>query len=451
MAAKHPYTAEELAALRVLLRLDLSSAEVARRFMKDFPKRTLPSVRDKIIRLRSNGDAPARTEPEPHLTTSYGSDGGTVSGLVSEPIKTLEDLIRVCAIDTSQFEVTQWTAKAYQQGSKDAEGRMQAQTLYSVAAKLKPLSVLSMRKQLEGILGDIRAEAQRLKAPLWSPPEPTARAVSLYVPDLHLGKLAWAPESGNHYDSDIAAHLYLSICRALLEDAAHYRPELVVLPIGSDMLNVDSGKNMTTAGTPQDVDGRHIKTFQRCVRLIRQVIEEVILPTGARVRLVRVRGNHDEESSFYLGEVLKAVYENWPQVELPAEHEWLQARQYWRWGKVLVMYAHGDTEKRGELPQIMANERRKDWAEILFPEAHTGHLHRVKQHHFVAMEDQKGFIHEELPSLSAPEAWHYRKGYIGSLRLGKAFVYDKETGRLGSLERHAQQFLGPLGAMPAMT
>lgn len=51
------------------------------------------------------------------------SDGDTaeIAQLTSEPVRTLDDLIRVCQIDTAVWEVERWVANKWEQAHTDAK------------------------------------------------------------------------------------------------------------------------------------------------------------------------------------------------------------------------------------------------------------------------------------------------------------------------------------------
>ncbi len=443
------YSDEELAYLTELARQPIPTKEVERIFSQRYSGRTVVGVKNRVIRLREElglGHFHETRTPEPkqpYQHTTHTESGTKIEGLFSEPVRTLDDLIRVCEIDTSVFRVVQWEAKAYQQGSKNAEGKMQSQTLYSVSARLQPLDENSLTRQLHAILEEVRANTTPRTPTIILPDPPLSpHAVSLYIPDVHIGKLAWAPETGYNYDLDIAATIFLGAARDLVADAALYRPEKYVVPIGSDMLNADNVDGTTTAGTRQDQDGRYPKTVRRAREMLQELIDDILLPTGATVQLIPIPGNHDETATFFLNEILSAYYVNEPRVQTTSD---LRRRKFWEYGKVLVLYAHGDGEAKKDLPLIMATEEPKLWGKSSFREVHTGHLHRSKQTRWVAMEDQQGVIHEELGSLSAPEAWHYKHGYTGSLRCAKAIVYSAQDGRRAVFERHAQEYVDRLG------
>lgn len=47
-------------------------------------------------------------------------------------------------------------------------------------------------------------------------------------------------------------------------------------------------------------------------------------------------------------------------------------------------------------------------------------------------KDYSGVKVTYLTSPSAPDAWHFQKGYVGSIRGAEAFIYDKRQGLIAS-------------------
>ena len=97
-------------------------------------------------------------------------------------------------------------------------------------------------------------------------------------------------------------------------------------------------------------------------------------------------------------------------------------RKYVRYGSTLIGYTHGNEEKPADLPKIMAQERKSDWGETTYHEWRLGHNHRAKKVEFVSMDTDMGCEIRWLRSLSATDAWHYAKGYVGTRRAAESFL-----------------------------
>ena len=124
--------------------------------------------------------------------------------------------------------------------------------------------------------------------------------------DLHVGKLAWAPETGRDYDSKIAETRVYQAVDTLIRRATSFKVAKHLFVVGNDLLQVDNLLGETTAGTHQDTDSRYRKMFRASVRMMSEIA--LRLAEVAPVEIIVVPGNHDNLASFHVGEVLAARY-----------------------------------------------------------------------------------------------------------------------------------------------
>ncbi len=251
------------------------------------------------------------------------------------------------------------------------------------------------------------------------PRRPTAKSgLMLEVPivDLHLAKLAWAPETGENYDIKIAEKRFMDVICDIVERAQHYEFEQVVFPIGNDFFNYDSVDGATTKGTPQDNDSRWAKMFLKGRELLITAVD--LLSQIAPVKVFQIPGNHDYQASWYAIVCLHDWFRNDENVTVDISPK---SRKYVEFGKCLIGFTHGDKEKKRifgnmqvEVPEV--------WGRTLYREWHTGHLHseRVKEEHGVKVRS--------LSSVTATDAWHYVSGYVGAIAVSQSFVWDKDKG-----------------------
>lgn len=391
--------------------------------------RTGNAARFKYARLTGTKPEATATVTSNRVFESTG-DGARVevSDLETE-VKSLNDLVRVCGIDLSVWDVKAWKCKAYAGFHKDKEKRTVRVQLFSVSASLVPKKAAQVVDDLRELLDELRANAT---PKLGVVNRPVAigggeRLLELSIPDLHIGKLAWGEECGENYDSKIAVALFLEAVEDLLNKTAGYSPDRILLVVGNDLINVDTSSNQTTAGTPQSSDGRHLKMFRDARQLMTAVIERLIMV--APVDVMIVPGNHDTFSVFALGEVLAAYFAKTPTVKIDNTPP---LRKYYRFGRVLLGFTHGDKEKMTDLPLIMATERPELWGMTDYREFHVGHLHQRRATNWVGVGENKGVTVRILPSLCAAEDWHVGKGYIGNIRSAEAYVWDEFDGLIGT-------------------
>lgn len=249
--------------------------------------------------------------------------------------------------------------------------------------------------------------------------------MEIEMPDIHIGKLTWGEESGVDGDLKIQIASSIKVMKELLSYADKFPIERIVFPVGHDFYNTDNQFNTTSLGTPQQEDTRWRKTFRAGWNLAADLINMCAEISPVEVPIIG--GNHDEERSFYLGEVLSGLYKNTKRVTIDNS---AKMRKYVSYGINLIGMTHGYHEKIKELKDIMAYEVPDLWSKSKYREWHTGDKHHKEDFIHKTHEDNTGVVVRILRSLTPADAWHYNKGYIGALRASEAFMWDKERGLL---------------------
>ncbi len=365
-------------------------------------------------------------------------------------VRTLDKLIEVCDIDTNEWDVEKWECGVHEMGSVpraigESKNWSRKHTnpvitpLYTIRATLKKKTKqeLWMRQLAKDLVTDIRKEVRR------APKLARAKYVSgdylfEFSPfDLHVGKLAWGDESGANYDSEIAVDLFDASLDYLLRQAlkaADGKLDRVLCVFGNDVSHIDSKRADTTHGTRMDADTRYIKIYRRICAIHRRAVD--VLRQVAPVDIVIVPGNHDELTSFHLGEVLAARYETEKHVSVDNGPN---LRKYYEYGINGFGFTHGDKERVSELPLTMAREQPELFARCSSREWHIGHLHKNeawkasdrKRDRPGAIEQDlysdKGIRVRRLSSLSGHDAWHTQNAYMDR-RTCEAFVFHRSAG-----------------------
>jgi len=253
----------------------------------------------------------------------------------------------------------------------------------------------------------------------------------LYLPifDAHIGKLAHKSTSGDDYDLNIAIERYKAAIQNLVNSAySSYDFDEICLVTGSDLLHVDSKKNETTSGTPQDSDSRFEKVYEKTLALLVETID--FLSSLAPVKVIMVRGNHAEHLEYTLGVSLKWLYRNSKNITVDAE---AFLRKYYKYGNTGILICHGDKEKHDNLPLIFATENKQLWADTEYHQIHLGHLHTDRKKVFLTSNEYSGCQVSIFPSLSGDDYWHSGKGYNLNKKRAVAMIYDKELGEIAKL------------------
>lgn len=363
--------------------------------------------------------------PPPALESSFEDCGDT--GIVttrSTRVKTVEELLSFMQVDLSEWNVDRYVVNKWEVGAQDLNGNLLVEPLFQVKAWLKRKGPASPERILfEDTLKKIKAHAPSYPSLKVNPKVIKDHLLEVCVPDLHLGKLSWGAETGADYDIPKAKKLFLEAVVDLVSRAAPFGVEKIVFPIGNDFFNIDNSRNMTTAGTPQDVDTRWQKSFLEGRDLILETID--FLQSVAPVDIYMIPGNHDQERMLYLGCVIDACYSKANHVTVFNEPK---QRKYFLYGTSLIGYTHGNREKKSELPLIMADEVPVLWAKSVFREFHIGHIHSKALTNFVPDTiESRGVRVRTIPSLSASDAWHDSKGYRGQ-RSAEAYLIHRTKG-----------------------
>jgi hypothetical protein len=156
----------------------------------------------------------------------------------------------------------------------------------------------------------------------------------------------------------------------------------------------------------------------------------------APVKIFYSPGNHDRETSWYLTRFLEAYYHANKHVTIDSMPT---TRKYTEYGVTLIGYDHGQDVKPDKLPGVMAVEMREAWGRAKFTEWLTGHFHKEKEMHFTSCDTHQGTVVRTLPSLSATDAWHYRKTYVHGRRLAQGHLYSKHDGHVGYFNANVRE------------
>lgn len=384
-------------------------------------------------------------------------DTAAITRTTHEKVRTLSDLIRVCEVDTVEWEIERWTCNAQQQASVPrATGKSKnwsrpsaevvTTQLFHVKAWLKRKTPLlkAMEQLRVELVNDIRKEVS-------SAPRATrlARTQSVdtgwlfeFAPfDLHMGKYAWDEETVANYDTDIAADLFDASLDFLLNRAMRLsdgRLDRILCVFGNDVSHMDSKRGDTTMGTRMDVDTRYVRVYRRICEVHRRAVDRLL--QVAPVDMVIIPGNHDELTSFHLGEILSARYDGTKHVTVDNSP---RLRKYYSYGTNLFGFTHGDAEKVTELPLLMAREVPEMWSRCASREWQIGHKHIAEKFTWRDQDlfSDKGVRVRRLASLSAHDAWHTKHGYTDR-RACDAFVFHKDAGFTDHLSFNCDHLTG---------
>ena len=277
------------------------------------------------------------------------------------------------------------------------------------------------------------------KAPhLPKSPKESDSDLLLEVPifDAHFGKYCWEKETGTDYDSDRAYRLVTGATTSIASRAGSFGQALLI--IGGDYFHSDTRHNRTEAsGHALDVDTRHHKVWERAVAAITHSVE-ILARTAKTVKIIVIRGNHDEESGYHLQRLLGAYYRNEKRVDVDQTP---RPRKYHRHGIVLLGIDHGDKLKARDLPSLMALEVKELWAQTIERVWHRGHFHIERGMMSKSIDGQHGVQCEHLESLAGTDAWHHEMGFVGMPQRTCGFLWSAKHGLRQRIYANARELI----------
>ena len=251
------------------------------------------------------------------------------------------------------------------------------------------------------------------------------------IADLHIGKLATETGTGEEYSVETAISRAREGVKGILQKTAGFKIDQFVFVVGNDVLHTDNTTRSTTSGTPQDTDGMWYDNFKVARALYVSIIEG--LTHTAPVHVIHCPSNHDFMSGFMLADSIHGwLYRN----ENVTFDITIKYRKFYRYGKSLMMFEHGDGTPMDKLPIIMAEESKLDWAETEFRYIYLHHIHSNKKVKFLVSADSPGVNIQYLRSPSSTDMWHHKKGWQHSKKAIEGFIHSKSFGQCSAVTHY---------------
>ena len=373
----------------------------------------MPETKSRIVKL----DIDQRTQQVVAELDMLIGRGG--EGKLSDP----NFIMKVLGYDPEYFELTSISVREGTWGCQKKDGEEGLLSSRRVMANIRP------RK--DSVSLEALAERFNEMTASYNPPVVKRRTLKgkniaiVSIADLHLGKLAWKPETGENYDHNIAKdRFYYIIDRAITSMNAYEsmspdeKIEEVIFFWSQDFFHFDTVDITTTAGTRQDTDVRWQKLFYMGCEMLVKAIES-ISEKVAPVRTFYTRSNHDTMTSFYAMLYLSAYFRNNENVVVETGPS---GRKYIKYGINLLGFGHGDKEGK-RIAATMALEAPVEWGTTSSREFFLGHFHSRQTE-----KDENGVVVRYLASPTSTDAWHYECGYLGAQKQAQVFIRNKVVG-----------------------
>lgn len=397
---------------------------------KHFPSLSTVQVREKVrsyIRRTPEYQAKRCTNQGETQASSieYRADGSTVSTRVIELSEgqemTPEVIIKAHGLDPAMWTVVTYVNNFWNAQQRGGNKILMYQSKLTVKPNAKGLSFEDIAKLYQQL--DRKARPYPVK----TLPAVDGLEAEVNIADLHLGKLCWWGDTDNNYDYKIAQQTFMGIINEVCGELRQMPISKITFVWANDFLNIDTITNTTTAGTPQDVDIRWQKLFDKGAELLVEGI--LTLRQVAPVFTFYTRSNHDEVTGYHLAKLLQAYFRNDERVEVDARP---LPRKYFLIGCTLVGFGHGDKEgikdggtkdKASRLASCMPIEAPELWAKAKYREFHAAHLHSEQM-----IQEINGVAVRRISSPTATDTYHKQSGFIGAVRKAQTFIYHPARG-----------------------
>ena len=323
-----------------------------------------------------------------------------------EEIKSLDELIEKCKIDTSKWEITKYVQNYW--GNAETPH-------YQVKAWLGKKSAEQLfQDSFTSFLDNYEPCSPQIVSPKFDSAKRDACLI-INKQDSHLNKL------DINGDNSIARRFANFIERVeIIINQASLSNNLTDISyiIGSDEFNSEF-TNTTTKGTPQ----QNIHSFHDSFELIcshEVSVINLLLQRSQVVEVIFVAGNHDEFVGWHLASWLKVYYRNEPRVFVDISPKY---RKYVSYGSSAIMFNHGDTLKPAKLAHIFPMEYKDGWSDH-----NNFYIFTGDKHHEVSL-DFNGIKFYQLPAFStAKSSWDDKNGYTVTKGEVTGFLLDYDHG-----------------------
>jgi hypothetical protein len=317
-------------------------------------------------------------------------------------IRSLDDLIEKCNIDTSKWEITKYVQNYWGNSSTPH---------WQVKAWLN-------KKSTEQVFQDVFVEflkeyqpaSQDIMLPKIEPVKPYGCLV-INKQDAHLNK---HDVDGENNMEDRFAKIIEKTETIISQARLSNNLDQIVYVIGSDEFNSE-WTNATTKGTPQTNITSYQESFRMvCEHEIRMIT--LMLQSSREVEVIYVPGNHDEFVGWHLINWLSTFFRSNSRLKFDDSPKY---RKYISYGSSAMMFNHGDAIKPSKLAGIFPMEFKDGWSN------HNNYYIFTGDKHHELSQDFNGIKFYQIPAFSnAKSQWDDKNGYTCSKGEVTAFMID---------------------------
>lgn len=296
-------------------------------------------------------------------------------------------ILQAHGFDTEEWEIVNAKNNIWNVNSK-VQG---VQTLYSSKITVKPKnSGFNIDKFLEKIEN---IKPKYIKQPV----ESTERLLTISYVDLHFGI-----NTVNDYQQKLDETI------EIMESKSY---DTIYVPIGNDLLHVNTFKNQTANGTQiesVDLDKASDDAYE-----FYTIVLDNALKNSKNVVADYIPGNHDSDISWMFVKMLAKQY---PQIKWNTS---IDAKKILRWKNIMLLNLHGESGMN-RVANTLITEYRDLMVGANCVEIHSGHLHSEK------VKDNFGILVRTLPTSAKTDTWHKNQSFEGAVKASQLFEYNKD-------------------------
>lgn len=340
------------------------------------------------------------------FTEDISKGTGEVVANFSEEVKSLDELIEKCHIDTDKWEITKYVQNFWGNGTNPH---------WQVKAWLGKKSTEQVfQDAFVDFLASYQPVSQEVMSPKFNPERPNGMLV-INKQDSHLNK--WDVDGDNDVTSRMAKIMYKVEVIASQAQLSNNLEEITYI-IGSDEFNSEY-TNATTKGTPQQNTHTYHTSFEYiCNHEVLMIT--MLLQYAKHVNVVYVAGNHDEFVGWHMVNWLQTYFRNTDRLTIDDSPKY---RKYVSYGNTALMFNHGDAIKPAKLAALFPIEYRDQWSFH-----HNFYIFTGDKHHEVS-HDFNGIKFYQIPAFSnAKSLWDDKNGHTMSKGEVTAFLIDQAEG-----------------------
>ena len=354
-------------------------------------------------------------KPDRPSSKRYSADGSVESVCLIElwdkDNLSPDEILAFHHLDPKRWEIVNCTNNIWH--SQDKAGRQQ---MYQSKVSAKPRKV---ELSLDDIDNYFKTKVYRKPDIVPLQYNPSGETLEICLPDLHVGLLAWAQETGADYDIHIARDAFMTCMSDIVLRCKGRTFKRIYLVTLGDILHVDNDNQATTKGTPQQADGRMAKIFDNALEMLMDCIDTLSLI--APVEVIYLAGNHDRLVGYTLIKALSCAYK-----ELTFDVE-PNPQKYRLIGCNLIGWTHGDMIHKN-MGGWLQERARKEYGLSKYSEVHAGHLHSTSRTEYKTSYQDGGVVVRHLPTISNASAWEHQQGYPQGNKTMMSFVWHDQQG-----------------------